>query len=127
MVPSPLANWPGKASCDFTGSWGMKLSTNQQKSTYIKRSVSAQPELCISASYFWNQLLGHIEHTHTLTQTHSQEPSIPDTKHQRRTYKESREILSGCVSETIHLQMVFMSNMYPPGQGKLSYFIEALH
>lgn len=46
-----------KVSCDFTGGWVMKLSTNQQKSTYIKRSVSAQPELCISASHFCNLVL----------------------------------------------------------------------
>ena len=122
MGPSPLSNWPGKVSCDFTGGWVTKLSTHQQKSTYIKRSVSAQPELCISASHFCNLVL---ETHRTCVRAHTHEPSVLNKKHQMKTYEELRETLGGLVRPSTCRWWWYLCKIRTL-RVKQSYFIEVL-
>lgn len=53
--------------------------------------------------------------------TNTHEPFRLDKIHQIRTHEEPRELLGGYVSETIHIQMVFMYNIYLQGEIQLFY------
>jgi len=123
MVPLPLANWPGKASCDFTGGWGMELSKNQQKSTYIRDQCQLIQNCASQQVIFGISCWGHIAclcartHKHTRTQ----EPFILDKIHQTRTYEDPGGNPRWVCQWDHPYTDGIMLNMYPPGEIELFY------
>lgn len=89
------------------GAWSfLKISRNPPTS---KISASSGRTVHLSKSFLESvagDTLRACARVHTDTRT--QEPFILDKIHQMRTCEEPGEILGGHVSETIHIQMVFM-------------------